>query len=660
MAQEDFRAAAEAYNAKLQQGNVPPETAVGQSLPGHEEAPSGVDVSTLISASSSDEAEDIGRGDAVTNHTGPPRAAARRYATLFWSVLLVGIGTLLWWIGRSRPATPPVIASPPVTFEIPPALGGVYDTAFGGDVSPDGTQIVFLARSIPSMRRMLFVHSVSDRSTRPLPASEGNYTSFFWNSDSRSIFFVSKVDLMKISITGDAPERVGYAGEAVKGTVNGDGVVVLGSRKGLLRVKGTGEPEVLTRLQPGEVAHSLPSFLPDGDQLLFTITRKTLDQTVTRVLAVLSLRTRAMRTLFAIPSRVQYANGQLLYVRGHTLFARPFDLRELRFSGPERAVAAPVWANTLTGETGFSASSSTLLVTPPLGIPPVYHMTPHGRIRTIISEPEGILYVAVGRATNQLAVVGRGVEGDELSLWLYPLDGRERVRLVTEYGEPSSPLFSPDDRLVYYADAGTSWANIYAIELRPGVKNPRAVLLSKDVVAPRDVSPDGRFLLFQRWQNRDGNLWYAPVDDPQHSKPLVATQEDEGESARFSSDGRHVAFVAKRGTEYSVYVADFPPSGQLAKQAIHGDGWRVRWSSDGRRIYFARGASVMEADPSTRQTRRLFDMHREIALLELASDGGFFVREAAIERNRTVATLWWPRLIDRPLDLSALSEPSGN
>jgi|GEM_PF-6929519 len=665
-----FRAAARAHDARLVPTGAPLATS------GEQVHQTPTDANTLpsddvpaLSRSRLSSIQDVTDGAAPATESlarsGPlwessAPASRRSFGKSVWLLALaviLGIGVLLWLIVRGRTAPlavtkPSLPSSPPVTFDIQPELKDVYDAAFGGDVSPDGAHIAFLAKSIRTMRRTLFVYSVSDRNTRPLPGSEGNYTSFFWDSDSQSIFFITNATLMKINIAGGAPERVADVGEAVKGTVNRSGVVILGSRKGLILVNGD-KAMYVTRTHPGEVAHSLPEFLSDGDRVLFAITRRVPQKHVSRVLAAFSLSTHRVRELFPIPSRARYVNDQLLYVRDRTLFARQLDADSLQFSGPERIVASPVWSDTLTGEAGFSASASTLMISPAAGIPPVYEKARDGRVVRTISDLQDILYVGVGHVTNQLALIAREDDRSEQGLWLYPLDGAERVQLVSDYGQPTSPVFSPDDRLVYYADVGESWANIYAADTQTSSSStPRPVFLADDLMAPRDVSPDGRFLLIQRWQNRDGNIWFMPVDDQRQAKPFVSTPEDEGESARFSPNGKRVAFVAKRGAEYSVYLADFTTRDEPARRAVDGEGWRVRWSMDGRRINFARGKSVMETDLATHDTRRLFDMEREIAILEVARNGNFFVREVPIQQHRTVATVWWPRLRDQPLRLT--------
>ncbi len=581
--------------------------------------------------------------------SGPPAsppadAHASRVRTRSWrwlaSIAIVVLATIAWLLLRPRPQT----------FSIPPALPGVYDRASGGDVSPDGTQIAFLARSVATERWTLFVHSLKDGKTRPLPQTEGNYTSFFWHSDSRSIFFIADLDLMRVRVAGGTPERVGHAPEGLRGTVNRDGVVILGSRYGLMRIDETGNAVLITKSSPAEVAHSLPFFLPDQRRALFTITRRNPDNTTARILAVVSINDRSVRRLFAIPSSVQYTHGQLLYVRNRTLFARPFDSRKLEWNGPERAIAAPVWCDPLTGEPGFSSSATTLVVIPPARYPPLYHLTSAGGIRGTLTEPPDIRMAVAAHRANTIAFIGR--DGGNDALWLYALDTRQLVKLAAVHGEPTSPVFSRDDRTLYYAALGKSWAAIYSIPLDGRDRTPHLVIDTKDIASPRDVSPDGKYLVFQRWTTREGNLWYMPVDKPEDARPLVATQNDEGESARISHDGRQLLFVGKRDGIFGAYITDFPPTDRPERPAMQGDGWRARWSADGKHIYFARRNGVYEADPLTRKSRLLFTMPREISVLEPSRDGGFFIRETPITQNPTVATQWWRRLAKEPLNLS--------
>jgi Tol biopolymer transport system component/transcriptional regulator with XRE-family HTH domain len=652
LTQDEFRAAADVYSARTDVGSASDSQSSNATPEAGTTASESADLATHWGhAEASAEALRTGMvspavavlGTAVDAERLEPARYSSVKALRSFVALIIVVSIAGWLIERTR-------ANRLDTYDIPAEKGGMYDMPFGGDMSPDGTHVVFIARSTSSLRRMLFVYSVDDRTVRSVPATEGNYTSFFWSADGRSIFFITEADLMKVGVEGGIPQRVAYVGEALKGTANADDVVVLGSRRGLLRVSSAGTSELLTRLRANEVAHSLPFFLPDGERVLFTITKKAPDESLSRFAAVAALRTGAIELIGPLPSRVQYVSGYLLYVREQVLFARPFDLKTLRFAGEEQRLASPIWTDRLTGEAAFSASTSALLVMPPEEIPPLYYVSRQGTVRRRATDLRGIQYVAVAKTSEAIAVAARQEERDDVHLWLCPLDGRPSVRIISQEVRPSSPVFSPDDGVLYYADTRTSWANIQAVELRPGGGGARPVLQVPDQVAPRDISPDGRFLLFQRWHNRDGNVWYMPVDDPAKARPLIATPEDEGE-ARFSPDGKRVSYVASRGGEYGIFVTEFPPSSQLATRVSKGRGWRARWSADGSRIYFAREKSVFEADPATRTTRKLFDMPRAVGILEIARDGGFFIREVAIDPKQTIVAPW-RALAGKPLNLA--------
>lgn len=70
--------------------------------------------------------------------------------------------------------------------------------------------------------------------------------------------------------------------------------------------------------------------------------------------------------------------------------------------------------------------------------------------------------------------------------------------------------------------------------------------------------------------------------------------------ARFSPDGRYVAYMSMDSGRGDVYVARFP-SGDKRRVTSDGGYW-PRWSRDGTRLYYARGTGVMALEVSTRDT----------------------------------------------------------
>jgi dipeptidyl aminopeptidase/acylaminoacyl peptidase len=91
------------------------------------------------------------------------------------------------------------------------------------------------------------------------------------------------------------------------------------------------------------------------------------------------------------------------------------------------------------------------------------------------------------------------------------------------------------------------------------------------------------------------DLWLLP--DGQEAEPWLVTDANEGE-ARFSPDGRLVAFVSNASGRLEVYVQTRATDGQRVQVSATGGRWPV-WSPDGDRLYFRRGNAMMEATVNT-------------------------------------------------------------
>ena len=67
-----------------------------------------------------------------------------------------------------------------------------------------------------------------------------------------------------------------------------------------------------------------------------------------------------------------------------------------------------------------------------------------------------------------------------------------------------------------------------------------------------DITPDGKTLLYiQRTPRGTFDMWTMAIDDPRSAKPLLETPFDES-SARFSPDGRYLAFASNELGRYAV------------------------------------------------------------------------------------------------------------
>ncbi|HUP47480.1 MAG TPA: hypothetical protein VNA04_01690 [Thermoanaerobaculia bacterium] len=179
------------------------------------------------------------------------------------------------------------------------------------------------------------------------------------------------------------------------------------------------------------------------------------------------------------------------------------------------------------------------------------------------------------------------------------------------------------------------------------------LLARHDVQFPLDVSPDGKFLLYQTFEEpgSSGDLFVMPLEGERKPRPFVKTPFAEGAVARFSPNGGWVAYVSSESGRPQVYVKPFPGPGR-SRQISIGRGTTPRWSADGTRLFFLNQRQVMMVDFSPAsgtavgEPRLLFETASEIGTWEVAADGRFL---ATMEVEESTAPLRvvvnWPRLL---------------
>jgi dipeptidyl aminopeptidase/acylaminoacyl peptidase len=96
---------------------------------------------------------------------------------------------------------------------------------------------------------------------------------------------------------------------------------------------------------------------------------------------------------------------------------------------------------------------------------------------------------------------------------------------------------------------------------------------------------DGRSLIFQLSTPQDrADLWLLPFEGDRKPAPFVATPFSE-RNARYSPDGRWVAFTSDVSGAFEVYVRPSHESGATWRVSNRG-GQTAAWRGDGREIYY--------------------------------------------------------------------------
>ena len=102
-------------------------------------------------------------------------------------------------------------------------------------------------------------------------------------------------------------------------------------------------------------------------------------------------------------------------------------------------------------------------------------------------------------------------------------------------------------------------------------------------------------MFFELYPSTGRDIWMLPLDG--EPVPLVVTEASE-RSARFSPNGRWLAYVSDESGRDEIYVQAFPGPG--GKQVISTNGGREPvWSRDGTELFYRRGDELLSVDVDT-------------------------------------------------------------
>jgi eukaryotic-like serine/threonine-protein kinase len=511
---------------------------------------------------------------------------------LAWSVaglLTVGLAADAFLHFREKPPAP----AAPVRFQIP----APENTTFGPliSLSPDGRKLAFIAGG------RLWVHFLESGESRDLTTTEEGP---FWSPDSRFIGYVSQGKLKKIEATGGQPQTAADLPDRWGGGAwNQDGVIVFGSPSGLFRVPASGGvPVQMTAVDPAhqETWHAAPSFLPDGKHFVYL--RGWIDREKGGIyLGSVDAKPEQQGSKFLVASKwapayapsADPSTGYLLFMRGGTLLAQPFDNRSMELKGQVTPVAEQV-ADNKGGEGGygaFSASTNDVLVYWRGGITPDRQLTwydQHGKVLGTAGEPgeyEGLVLSPDG---TRLAFSKRS--GQARNIWLLDLSRDTSTRFTFGSAIDSHPVWSPDGSRIIFS----SGTDLYE-KPASGVKDAE-LLLKSGQVQPRaeSWSRDGRFLLYDAvGPKTNWDIWVLPLGGDKKPIPFLVTEFREGD-ARFSPDGHWVAYDSDESGHYEIYVRSFAMNSAgtaveagIKWQISNGSGLYPRWRGDGRELYYS-------------------------------------------------------------------------
>ena len=458
----------------------------------------------------------------------------------------------------------------------------------GQHISPDGTRMVFVAIGIDG-KRLLWSRSLESLTSQPLAGTEDAQNPF-WSPDSRVIgFFAAGSKIKKIEFAGGPAQTLAEVPGGPGGTWNREGVIVFsrGPTDGLFRVSANGGPTTqVTTLDKSrkEIGHVWPYFLPDDRHFLY-LARSTQKENTGIYVAALDSPER--KFLVNTDSSPMYAPpGFLLYVRERTLMAQRFDASKLQLSGEPFPVADQVGFNLVTGRAFFSVSQTGVLVFLSSNAPntQLAWFDRQGKQIALVGTTAVDTGLRLSPDEKRVAVTRLDPQTASSDIWLIDLARNNPSRFTFDPANETAPVWSPDGSRIVFASNREGVPSLYQ-RFSNGAGSDEVVHKSDQPAAPHDWSPDGKFIIYGTFSpNTAADLWLLPLFGDQKPTPLIQTQFNEGQ-ARFSPDGRWIAYSSNESGQYQVYVQSFPISGGKW-QVSTGGGAQPQWRRDGKELFY--------------------------------------------------------------------------
>ena len=447
-------------------------------------------------------------------------------------------------------------------------------------ISPDGTRVAYVMERQDG--RQLYLHALDRLEGTPIPRTEGAFGPFF-SPDGQWIGFFAQSKLKKVVASGGDPIDLSVAPNPYGGSWGTDGTILFAADEGRrpTTIRDTGGVPQRVAVKNDRGSWTRPHLLPGGKAAIVSHVAG---------VGVLSLDTGEYRMLVENGGDGRYApSGHLVFARAGALLAAPFDLDRLAVSGPaaviledvrtegQLAVAQAVFSRdgTLIYAPGSAANDATR---------PVW-VDRQGKVQPVGMPPRSYRSFSLSPDGRRLAIVIGDPNND---VWVQDLERGALTRL-TSGGNNLGPIWTPDGKRVVFVQNAGGVRTPFSVPA-DGSGEPERLFDGDHRGGVTSFSPDGQLLTFNsRATDTSLDLWVRPLKGT--SQLFLGTRFTEV-GAKFSPDGRWIAYVSDESGQYEVYVRPYPGPGGKWQVSTQGGGEFV-WLRDGNELFYRNGNKWM-------------------------------------------------------------------
>ena len=458
-------------------------------------------------------------------------------------------------------------------------------------ISPDGSQIVYRGGEATNQ---LYVRNLSDLHVNPIPGTERAAQTRF-SPDGKWLAFIQGGQLKKIPLPGGPAVTV--VDSAAMFGWGDDDVIVFVKHGALWRANAAGGAATLVALPDIRKSQRFawPYVLPGAKAVVFDVVSG--DEQANGQLAAARLDDGRIIQLGIIGRNPRYvATGHIVFGRlDGTVMAAPFDVRRLRVTGPAVTVLDNVYSKAGgAGEYGV-ARDGTLFYVQGTSEGELLQVDRAGVSRPLLTERRGYALPRYSPTSGRFAfVMPNRSSVSKPDVWVFN-DMTRTVTRLTNDGSSTAPAWMADGERVVWLFRDSSGSHVRR-QRWDGTGTPETLFIGEQNISAVVPAPAGTRFVVEK-QGRFSDLYVADGDAASPLHPLVVTPAVEG-GARFSRDGRWVAYFSDESGQREVYVIGASGDGGRHQISADGGGEPV-WAPDGSTLYYRAGGKMMAAQIGT-------------------------------------------------------------
>ena len=396
----------------------------------------------------------------------------------------------------------------------------------------------------------------------------------FFSPDSQWVAYVVNNALKKVPITGGPSETIVLnVNDPRGGDWSKDGSIVLaGGTLGI--VPATGGSLTTLATAPSGRRFWYPQFIADGRAILYT---SSLGRPDGGDLEVFDIASKVSRKLLTGVAGQLLPTGHLVFIRGGSLWAVPFDEKSLQVQGTPVPIVEGIRVEgggavqysvgrdgTLMYIPGAASTSMELVwidrtgKEEPLGVP-----------------RRGFFSARLDPTGRQVALEVRDGNAD---VWVLALGRQTPTRVTFDAADDTQPAWTPDGRLVYVSNRDNGFG-LFS-QAADGTGAVQKVVADKTGIDHPEVSPDGRFVVARVLED------IAIVDVAKGTVRRLIEGPFRDRNPVVSRNGRWIAYQSDESGVPEVYVRPFPDVGKGKWQVSEQGGSRPMWAHNNKELFY--------------------------------------------------------------------------